>query len=239
MAVGLAAVLAPLQLFLGDQHGLNTLKHQPIKVAAMEAHWDGSKPGDFYVFAWPDEKNERNLFAIPIPRGSSLILTHDPDGLFPGLTSVAPQDRPPVVPVFFGFRIMLAVGFYMIAAALFGVFLWWRRTLFETRWFLHIVAHTWWVGFTAVIAGWIVTEIGRQPWVVYGTLRTADAVSPVAGASVATTLALFVVVYGIVFSIGIYYINRLIAKGPDPGMAEPEGTANRPLAAGEQALQRG
>jgi cytochrome d ubiquinol oxidase subunit I len=232
-------VLAPLQLFLGDQHGLNTLKHQPLKVAAMEAHWDGSKPGDFYVFAWPDEKNERNLFGIPIPRGSSLILTHDPNGLFPGLTSVPPQDRPPVVPVFFGFRIMLAVGFYMIAAALFGVFLWWRGMLFETRWFLHIVANTWWVGFTAVIAGWIVTEIGRQPWVVYGTLRTVDAVSPVAGASVATTLALFVLVYGVVFSIGIYYINRLIAKGPDPSMTEAEGTANRPLAAGEQALQGG
>src|SRR5262245_10894701 len=241
MAVGLAVVLAPLQLFLGDQHGLNTLAHQPIKVAAMEGHWDGSKPGDFYIFAWPDEKNERNLFAIPIPRGSSLVLTHDPNGLFPGLTSVPPQDRPPVVPVFFGFRIMLAVGFYMIAAALFGAWLMCRRTLFETRWFLWVIANTWWVGFVAVIAGWIVTENGRQPWVVYGTLRTADAVSPVPGGSVATTLALFVLVYGVVFSIGIYYINRLINRGPEPEDREPEGFGNRPLAAGagDPSLQKG
>jgi cytochrome d ubiquinol oxidase subunit I len=240
MAIGLAAVLAPLQLFLGDQHGLNTLQYQPVKVAAMEAHWDGSKPGDFYIFAWPDEKNERNLFAIPIPRGSSLILTHDPNGLFPGLTSVPPQDRPPVVPVFFGFRIMLAVGFYMIAAALFGVLLLWRRTLFEMRWFLRVVANTWWVGFVAVIAGWIVTETGRQPWIVYGTLRTADAVSPVPGGSIAMTLALFVLVYGVVFSIGIYYINRLNNKGPDAGDHEAESFPSRPLAAGagDPALRR-
>src|SRR6187401_2868500 len=107
MAIGMIAVLAPLQLFLGDQHGLNTLKHQPMKIAAMEAHWDGSKPGDFHVFAWPDEKNETNRFAISIPRGSSLILTHDPNGLCPGLKSVPPDQHPPVIPVFFAFRIMV------------------------------------------------------------------------------------------------------------------------------------
>src|SRR5262245_7416802 len=234
MGIGLAVILAPLQLFLGDQHGLNTLKHQPIKIAAMEAHWDGSKPGDFHVFAWPDEKGERNLFAISIPRGSSLVLTHDPNGLFPGLTSVPPQDRPPVVTVFFAFRIMLAVGGYMILAALYGAWLWWRGSLFATRWYLRIVAQTWWAGFVAVIAGWIVTESGRQPWIVHGILRTADAVSPVAAISVATTLALFVLVYGVVFSIGIYYINRLIAKGPPEHAVEREGFGHRPLsAAGE------
>ena len=215
-AVWFAAVVAPLQLFLGDQHGLNTLKHQPIKIAAMEGHWDGSKPGDFHIFAWPDEKNERNRFEISIPRGSSLILTHDPNGLFPGLKSVPPDQRPPVVPVFFAFRIMLAIGFFMIAAALIGALLWWNRRLFESRWYLKIVAHTWWTGFVAVIAGWVVTETGRQPWLVQGILRTADATSPVVGASVAGTLALFVIVYGIVFSAGIYYINRLIAWGPSP-----------------------
>ena len=136
MAIGLLVVLAPLQLFLGDQHGLNTLKHQPIKIAAMEAHWDGSKPGDFHIFAWPDEKAETNLFEISIPHGSSLILTHERNGLFPGLKDVPPGDRPPVVTVFFAFRIMLAIGFFMMAAALFGAFLWWRGTLFETRWYL-------------------------------------------------------------------------------------------------------
>ncbi len=234
MGIGLAAVLAPLQLLLGDQHGLNTLEHQPIKVAAMEAHWDGTKPGDFHIFAWPDEKAERNYFAISIPRGSSLILTHDPNGLFPGLKSVPPQDRPPVLPVFFAFRIMLAVGFFMIAAALYGAWLAWRGQLFATRWYLHMVANTWWSGFVAVIAGWVVTESGRQPWIVHGILRTADAVSPVPAGSIATTLALFVLVYAVVFWIGIIYINRLINRGPQAGAA-PAAGGHRPLAAGGEA----
>jgi cytochrome d ubiquinol oxidase subunit I len=214
MSIGLLFFLAPLQLFLGDQHGLNTLKHQPIKIAAMEAHWDGSKPADFHIFAWPDPANERNLFEISIPRGASLILTHDPNGLFPGLTSVPKQDRPPIHNVFFAFRIMLGIGFFMIAAALFGGWLLWRKRLFDTRWYLRIVAQTWWTGFVAVIAGWVVTESGRQPWMVQGLMRTADAASPVPAATIATTLAMFVVVYGIVFTMGMYYINRLIARGP-------------------------
>jgi cytochrome d ubiquinol oxidase subunit I len=239
MAIGLMAILAPLQLFLGDQHGLNTLKHQPIKVAAMEAHWDGSKPGDFHVFAWPDEKGERNLFALSIPRGSSLVLTHDPNGLFPGLKSVPPSERPPVVPVFFAFRIMLAVGGFMIVAALYGAWLWWRGRVFATRWYLTVMAHAWWTGFVGVIAGWVVTETGRQPWLVQGILRTADGVSPVPAASVATTLALFVIVYGVVFSIGIYYINRLIAKGPQEVPAEPKGFGHQPLAAARDGVLGG
>ncbi|MGZ9089212.1 MAG: cytochrome ubiquinol oxidase subunit I [Rhodoplanes sp.] len=228
MAVGMILVLAPLQLVLGDLHGLNTLAHQPAKVAAIEAHWDGAKPGDFHIFAWPDEKAETNRFALSIPRGSSLVLTHDPNGLFPGLTSFAPADRPPVVPVFFAFRIMLAIGLFMIAAGLVGAFLWWRGRLFNTTWYLKIVAQTWWIGFVAVIAGWVVTESGRQPWVVHGVLRTADATSPVPGGSVATTLALFVLVYGVVFSTGIYYINRLIAKGL-AGRADDTPTTGTPL----------
>jgi cytochrome d ubiquinol oxidase subunit I len=214
MAVALLAVLAPLQLFIGDQHGLNTLEHQPIKVAAMEAHWDGSKPGDFHIFAWPDQANEKNWWEISIPRGASLILTHRADGLFPGLTSVPAKDRPSVKMVFFAFRIMLGIGFLMIGVALFAAFLWWRRSLFDQRWFLHILAHSWWTGFVAVIAGWIVTETGRQPWIVQGIMRTADASSPVPAATILSTLVLFVVCYGIVFSGGIYYINRLIARGP-------------------------
>ncbi len=243
MGIGLMAVLASLQLLIGDLHGLNTLKHQPIKVAAMEAHWDGSKPADFYIFAWPDEKGEVNRYALSIPRGASLVLTHDPNGLFPGLKSVPPQDRPPVVTVFFAFRIMLGIGFFMIAAALYGAFLWWRGRLFETRWFLWIASHSWWTGFVAVLAGWIVTESGRQPWLVHGILRTADATSPVAAGAVLATLILFVIVYTIVFSFGIYYINRLIAKGPpQPGGAQA-APGRRPLAAahdaGREALARG
>jgi cytochrome d ubiquinol oxidase subunit I len=237
MAIGLTVILAPLQLILGDQHGLNTLKHQPIKVAAMEAHWDGSKPADFHIFAWPDEKAGVNRFELSIPKGASLILTHRMNGLFPGLNSVPASERPPVKNVFFAFRIMLGIGFFMIAAALLGAFLWWRGSLFETRWYLRVMAQCWWLGFVAVIAGWVVTESGRQPWIVEGVLRTADATSPVPGASIAATLALFVIVYGIVFSMGIYYINRLIEKGPEGrAIEEPEGYPNRPLmAAGDAA----
>ncbi|MPZ57304.1 MAG: cytochrome ubiquinol oxidase subunit I [Rhizobiales bacterium] len=234
MTVALLAVLAPLQLLLGDQHGLNTLGHQPIKIAAMEAHWDGSKPGDFHIFAWPDEKTETNRFAISIPRGASLVLKHDPDGLFPGLTSVPASDRPPVVTVFFAFRIMLAIGFFMIAAALYGAWLWWRGRLFETRWFLHVLAHSWWTGFVAVLAGWIVTESGRQPWIVYGLMRTADATSPVLGGAVLATLVLFVLVYGAIFSAGIYYINRLLSAGIVGG-DQPAPVAGSPMAAAEPA----
>ncbi|MCX7295932.1 MAG: cytochrome ubiquinol oxidase subunit I [Hyphomicrobiales bacterium] len=230
MGIGLAAVLAPLQLVIGDQHGLNTLKHQPIKVAAMEAHWEGSKPADFHIFAWPDEKAGTNRYELSIPKGASLILMHKMNGLFPGLLSVAAKDRPPVATVFFAFRIMLAVGFFMIAAALLGAFFWWRGSLFDTRWYLRVMAHTWWIGFVAVIAGWVVTESGRQPWIVYGVMRTADG-----------TLALFILAYGVVFSFGIYYMNWLIAKGPDLGPdavksgSEPGGVS--PIASTKDAGQ--
>jgi cytochrome d ubiquinol oxidase subunit I len=239
MGVGFAAIVAPLQVVIGDLHGLNTLEHQPIKIAAMEAHWDGSKPADFHIIAWPDERAETNRFAISIPRAASLILTHDPDGLVPGLRNVRPEDRPPVPIVFFSFRIMLAVGFFMVLAAWIGLYLWARRMLFRADWYLKVMAHTWWTGFVAVIAGWIVTESGRQPWIVQGVLRTADAVSPVPGGSIATTLALFVLVYGVVFSMGIYYINRLIVTGPPAAASRPEpGSARRPLSAAEQAGRR-
>ncbi|HET9903751.1 MAG TPA: cytochrome ubiquinol oxidase subunit I [Xanthobacteraceae bacterium] len=239
MAVGLLAILAPLQLLIGDLHGLNTAVHQPIKVAAMEAHWDSSKPGDFHIIAWPDEKAGLNRFALSIPRGSSLVLTHDPNGLFPGLNDVPPEDRPPVTLVFYAFRIMLAIGFAMIGIALAGAWLWWRGRLFESEWYLRLAARGWWMGFVAIIAGWVVTESGRQPWLVQGMLRTAEGVSPVPGATVASTLVLFVLVYGVVFSAGIYFINRLIRHGPAAGAEEEpgrrEGAANRPIAAAKDA----
>jgi cytochrome bd ubiquinol oxidase subunit I len=232
MAIGLTAILAPLQLLIGDQHGLNTLEHQPIKVAAMEAHWDGSKPGDFHIFAWPDEQAGVNRLALSIPYGASLILTHRADGLFPGLNSVPAAERPPVKIVFFAFRIMLGIGFFMIAAALTGAWLWWRGALFTTRWYLRVMAQCWWLGFVAVIAGWVVTESGRQPWIVQSIMRTADATSPVPAASIAGTLALFVLAYGVVFSFGIYYINRLIAEGPrEPAAETTDHFSRRPISA--------
>jgi cytochrome bd ubiquinol oxidase subunit I len=214
MGVGFAAIVAPLQLFIGDRHGLNTLEHQPLKIAAMEAHWDGSTPGELVLLAWPDEKAETNRFAVTIPHGASLVLTHSWDGLFPGLKSVPPDDRPPVLPPFFAFRVMVGIGLLMILVGWTGAWLWFRGRLFKARWYLWPVQHGWWMGFVAVICGWIVTETGRQPWVAYGLLRTADAVSPHALGTVTVTLALFVVVYGIVFAMGLYMINRLIERGP-------------------------
>lgn len=236
MGIGMVALLAPLQLFIGDQHGLNTLDHQPAKVAAMEAHWDGSEPADLILFAWPSDTEEKNHFEIAIPNLASLILTHTWDGRIQGLKDFAPEDRPPVKPVFLAFRVMVGLGLLMIAGGLLGAFLWWRGRLFETRWFLKALAASWPAGFVAILAGWWVTETGRQPWIAHGILRTADAASPVSAGAVLTTLVLFVIVYAIVFSMGIYYINRLIEKGPVGAAVKPsEGVPSRPLSAAEEA----
>jgi cytochrome d ubiquinol oxidase subunit I len=238
MGLGMVAILAPLQVLIGDQHGLNTLKHQPAKVAAIESHWDGSEPGALVLFAIPNEKEERNDFEIAIPYGASLILTHKADGLFPGLKEFAPADRPPVFPVFLSFRLMVGMGVLMLLIGFVGAWLWLRGKLFDTRWYLQYVQYAWPLGFIAILAGWYTTEIGRQPWIATGILRTADAASPVSGGAVFTTLILFVVVYGIVFSMGIYYINRLIEYGPKGSAAEPPaGLPNRPLTAAEPAAQ--
>ncbi len=236
MAVAFAAIVAPLQLFIGDLHGLNTLEHQPLKIAAMEAHWDGSRPGELVLFAWPDESAETNGLAITIPHGASVVLTHSWNGLFPGLKSVSPSDRPPVLPPFFAFRIMVGIGLLMILAAFTGLVLWWRGQLFTTRWYLWPVQYAWWLGFAAVICGWIVTETGRQPWIAQGLLRTADAVSPLAAGTVTATLALFALVYGVVGSLGLYYINRLIARGPQGSAVEPPLRGAPPLAPRIEAL---
>jgi cytochrome bd ubiquinol oxidase subunit I len=237
MGVGFVAIVAPLQVFIGDLHGLNTAKHQPIKIAAIEAHWDGSKPGDFHILGWPNEKTEANDFALSIPKAGSLLITHDPNGLYPGLKSVPESERPPVPLVFFAFRVMILIGFSMVAAGWVGAWLWWRGRLFDTDWYLKPAGNVWWAGFVAVIAGWTVTESGRQPWLAQGILRTADATSPVPAGSIAVSLLLFFLVYGVVFSMGIYYINRLIAMGPTgPSIVPPEhGTPKRPLSAAEEA----
>ncbi len=244
MGLGMVAVLAPLQAFIGDMHGLNTAHHQPAKVAAMEAHWDGSKPANLVLFAWPNETEERNDFEItaPIPGLASFIITHSTDGLFKGLKDFRPEDRPPVKPVFFAFRMMVAIGLIMIGIGLVGAFLWWRKTLFESRWYLAAVQYAWPLGFIAILSGWWVTETGRQPWIATGILRTADAVSPVTFGAVLTTLILFVLVYTAVFSMGIYYINRLIEKGPQGALIAPEpddkALPNRPLSAAKEANQQ-
>lgn len=232
MALGMIIVLAPLQLFVGDQHGLDALEYQPAKVAAMEAHWDGSKPGALVLFAWPDAEAETNHFEVAIPHGASLILTHDPDGLFPGLKDFPAADRPPILPVFFNFRLMVGIGFFMIFMAAWGGVLWWRGRLFEQRRFLQVASWSWPLGFIAVLAGWMVAEIGRQPWVATGILRTDDAVSPVTAGEVGASLIGFIIVYSIIFTAGIWYMNRLIVGGPDHEAGPVKGTPNRPLSGG-------
>ncbi len=240
MGLGMVAILAPLQLLIGDQHGLNTLEYQPAKVAAMEAHWDGSKPGALVLFAIPNEQAEKNDYEVSIPYGASLILKHDPNGLFKGLKDFAREDRPPVWPVFFAFRIMVGIGMLMIGIGLLGAYLWGTGRLFKSQWYLRPVQHAWPLGFIAILAGWWVTETGRQPWIVTGILRTADAASPVSYGAVLTTLILFVLVYTSVFSMGIYYINRLIEKGPQGASINEEGdkaTASRPLSGAIEATR--
>lgn len=238
MGLGMLALLAPLQVVVGDLHGLNTLKHQPAKIAAMEAHWDGTQPASLVLFAWPDAKNERNLAEWSIPKLGSLILTHEWEGRFPGLLDFKREDRPPLLPVFFMFRLMVGIGLLMIAVGITGSVLWWRKRLGEARWFLHPLAYGWPVGFVALLAGWIVTETGRQPWIVHGVLRTADAAAPVTAAQVASSLALFVLVYGVVFSIGVWYINKMIRTGPQPFMLGSESLPSRPLAAAQPGAEK-
>jgi cytochrome d ubiquinol oxidase subunit I len=218
---------------------LNTAKHQPAKLAAMEGHWDGTKPAGLVLFAWPDTKTESNLAEVAIPGLGSLLITHNIKGLFPGLKEFKPEDRPPVVPVFFMFRLMVGIGMVLIAIGLTGAFLWWRKRLFEAHWFLKPVRFVWPLGFIAILAGWMVTEIGRQPWIAYGILRTADARSPIDASTVALSLGLFVLVYSVVFPIGVFYIRRMIGKGlPVAPMPEPEaGMPNRPLSAAQKATK--
>ena len=236
MGLGMVAILAPLQIFIGDQHGLNTAQYQPAKVAAIESHWDGTKPAPLVLFAIPNEKEERNDYEIAIPGLASWILKHDSEGLFPGLKQFPPSERPPVLPVFISFRIMVGLGLLMLLTGVVGAYLWARGRLFDTRWYLQPVQYVWPMGFIAILAGWYTTEVGRQPWIATGILRTADAVSPVHAMAVLTTLILFVIVYTIVFSMGIYYINRLIEYGPKgTAAATPDGVPSRPLTAAEPA----
>ncbi len=235
MALCILVWLAPLQAFIGDLHGLNTREHQPAKVAAIEAHWETQRGAPLILFAWPDVKQEKNLFEVAIPKLGSLILAHDWDAEIQGLKAFPPEDRPnPVIP-FFAFRLMVAIGLTMIAAGSIGAVLWLMGRLFETRWYLRFLTWIWPLGFVAVLAGWFVTEVGRQPWTVYGILRTADSVSPVPGGKVLTSILLFVLVYGVVFGAGIYYIRRLVQRGPDETPAVPEqgeaDLSHRPLAA--------
>ncbi len=232
MAMWMILIAAPVQIFIGDAHGLNTLKHQPAKIAAVEGHWQNT-PGEsvpLILFGIPDMTAETTKYALQIPYLGSLILTHGLNGHVPGLKEFAREDRPNSTIVFWTFRIMVGLGMLMLLLGLMSLWLRWRRKLFGSRLFLRFALAMGPAGLIAILAGWLTTEIGRQPWIVYGVMRTKDAVSNHSVLALSTTLTLFIVVYFAVFGTGISYMLKLVAAGPDEGDASPlnVGQSQRP-----------
>ena len=243
LAVMFAAIAVPAQVMVGDLHGLNVGKHQPTKLAAMEAHWEQGAKGEgvpLVLFALPNQKEERNDYEIAVPKLGSVVLTHSLDGEIQPLKAVPADERPPVAPVFFAFRAMVGLGLLMLALVLVSLWKWQRKRLFESQWVLNGWRAMTLAGFVALLSGWYVVEIGRQPYVVYGLLRTADAVTPtLAAGSVMTSLVVFAAVYFTVFGAGIWYLLKLIRKGPQPHEPMPESdsgerTPARPLSIGNR-----
>jgi len=238
MTVIFIAIFVPIQIIAGDFHGINTLHHQPVKLAAMEGLWDTQARAPAVLFAIPDEKAERNRAEVSIPALASIYLGHSTDAVIKGLKEASPADRPPVAPVFYAFRIMVGIGLLMLATAYWGLLLRIRGRLHTTSTYQNACIAMLPAGFVAVLAGWTVTEVGRQPWVVYGLLRTRDAVSPsLTGSDVIMSIALYVVVYLIVFGSGIFYMARLARAGPPEHVETREPTLGerpaRPLSGAE------
>lgn len=215
MAMWLLLAAIPLQFFAGDMHGLNTLKHQPMKVAAMEGHWEnvGDEPTPLILFAIPDMEQEKNHFEIKIPALASLILTHSLTEQVPALKEVAKEDRPNVPLVFWSFRIMVGLGCLMLLTAVISVYQRKKQTFYTNKNWLRLVIAMGPTGLIAILAGWFVTEVGRQPWVVYGLLRTKDAVSPHSTLHMSISLISFIIVYALVFITGYLYMIKLMKKG--------------------------
>lgn len=220
MAMWMATLVAPLQIIAGDLHGLNTLAHQPAKVAALEGHWETRRGAPLILFGWPDDEQERTRFEVGIPKLGSFILTHDLDGEIRGLKSWPRDERPPSAIIFWSFRVMVGIGFAMALTGLLSLVLRIRGKMTTTPWFLRLAIVMGPSGFIAVIAGWVTTEVGRQPWLVYGLMRVSEGRSPIDAPAVAASLLSFVVVYFIVFGAGIYYLLRVMGHTPDPG--EPD-----------------
>jgi cytochrome d ubiquinol oxidase subunit I len=234
MALDLLIILVPLQIFLGDLHGLNTLKYQPAKLAAIEGRYNTERPTPLTIFGIPDDKHATMRDAIEIPDLGSLILTHSWNGEIKGLKQWPRDERPPVAPPFYCFRIMVGIGIIMLIVVIIGQILQVTRRLFDSVWFLRLCQAVAPLGFAAVIAGWITTEVGRQPWTVYGVMRTVDSVSPsLTGTDVAISFALYIIVYLVMFPTGIAFMAGLVRRGPqEPGL-DPEliesGRPNRPF----------
>jgi cytochrome bd ubiquinol oxidase subunit I len=234
MALNLLIILVPLQMFLGDQHGLNTREYQPAKLAAIEGRYDTAQPTPLTLFGIPDDAAATMRYAIEVPYLGSLILTHSWDGVIKGLKEWPVDQRPPVGPPFFAFRVMVGIAFIMLFMVALGWILRLRGQLWDSDWYLRLCQWVAPLGFVAVIAGWTTTEVGRQPWTVYGLLRTADSVSPsLTGADVVLSLACYVVVYLIMFPTGIAFMVGLVRRGPQEEEFEPEiiesGLPNRPF----------
>lgn len=224
MALWMMLIVAPIQAVIGDFHGLNTLQHQPAKIAAIEGHWENnsSEGTPLILFGLPDMRREETRYKLELPRVGSLILTHTWDGQIKGLKEFAPQDRPNSTVVFWSFRIMVGLGMLMILLGIWSAWLRWRGRLWDCRPFLRFALWMGPAGLIAILAGWITTEMGRQPWVVYGIQRTADAVSPHGAGQIGLTLILFILIYTAVFGTGIAYLLRLVRKGPQPHEGERE-----------------
>jgi cytochrome d ubiquinol oxidase subunit I len=229
MAMWMAALVAPIQVIAGDLHGINTLEHQPAKVAAMEGHWETKAGQPIILFGLPDMQAETTRYALEIPKLGSLILTHDWNGTVKGLKSWPPEERPFSPLVFWTFRIMVGCGVLMAAVGLWSLWLRWRGRLYDSRPMLLAALLVSPAGFIAVIAGWITTEVGRQPYIVYGLLRTAESASPIDTPAVAASLIAFIVVYFVVFGAGIFYIFRLFAH--PPRLDEPDVEKGIPVRA--------
>lgn len=243
MACWMALAVAPIQAMVGDAHGLNTLEYQPAKIAAIEGHWENvpGEPSPLLLVGWPDMGAEKTHFAIEVPYLGSLILTHSLDHQIPALKSFPPEDRPNSTVIFWTFRLMVGMGLLMILAGLWS--LWLRRAnrLHSSKFFLRFMLLMGPSGLIALLAGWVTTEMGRQPWVVYGLMRTEDAVSPLSTIEMSISLTLFVLVYFVLFGTGIAYMLKLVHKGPQPAAGKDAAeygtgqskTPARPLSAAD------
>lgn len=217
MAMFIAVFLSPLQILIGDLHGKNTVEYQPLKIAAIEGIWETEKGANLNLLGWPDPETETTQYALQIPYGASIILKGSLDSEIQGLKDWPKEDRPPVALVFWSFRVMVGLGTLMLLTGLIALFLYWRGKVFHSKKF-----HKWLIllapsGFISVLAGWITTEVGRQPYTVYGVLRTLHSASNISHYEVSMSLIMFGIVYTIVFGAGIFYIFKLISKGPNVG----------------------
>lgn len=214
IAMWAGLVVVPMQIFIGDVVGLNVHHYQPLKTAAMEGVWETQKGAPLILFAWPSQEAQKNEYVLSIPKLASLINTHSWDGEMIGLKTVPRAEQPIVAPVFFSFRIMVGIGLLMLVTVIAALILRVKQRLFSARWFLKWCLFMSPLGFVAAILGWITAEVGRQPWVVYNLMKTREAVSAVGKEEVIISLTMLVITYGVIFSFYLYYLFKMIRKGP-------------------------